>query len=181
MGEPRRLNWGAGPDWAQHHNWTASDRDDFNQEHVGDLLAGLPWPDGTFAYAVTNHALQMVRYVDLVAALAELRRVLVDDGWLRILVPDVMAAVQAWARGDLNWFPIVEQAETSIDGKLCAYATWYSEARSVFTPRWLVELCGRAGFTDAAPVAWGETLSAHAGITDLDSRPYESLVVEARR
>lgn len=177
------LNWGCGPDAPA--GWENSDLLAYGDEpthHVGDLLAGLPWGDETFDYVVTNHALQMVPYVSLMPALAELTRVLKSGGVLRVLVPNVLAAVAAYDAGDTSWFPIVDDAETSIGGKLCAYLTWYSEARTVFTPAWLTELLARSGLEPALAGAGFSPLGYRwPQITQLDSRPRESIVAEGRK
>lgn len=179
------LNWGCGPELAE--GWENSDLLDYGGPsprpyHIGDLLDGLPWPDETFDYVVANHSVQMLAYTQLEAGLAELSRVLKVGGVLRVLVPDLLRAMAAYDAGDAAWFPIVDEAETSIGGKLCAYATWYSTARTVFTPAWACELLDRAGF-DAAlgAVSFSPLGYRWPQITMLDSRPRESIVVEGMK
>lgn len=173
-----KLDWGCAS--VKHDGWTGSDRDDYGQEHIGEILDGLPWPDQHFDVIVANHSLQMVKYTDLPAVLAELRRVLKIGGTLRVLVPDLMRAIHAYQDGDAAWFPIVNDAERHIGGKLCAYITWYSEANLVFTRSWLAELLQRNGF-EASISSAGVTLIGPPEITELDTRPTESIVVEGRR
>lgn len=174
------LDWGCAS--VKTEGWVGSDRDDYGQEHIGDILDGLPWETGHFDVIVANHSLQMVKYVDLPSTLAELRRVLKPGGVLRVLVPDVLAGARAYERGDKSWFPVVDEAETSIGGKFCAYTTWYSEANLVFTPSWLAELLQRNGF-DAVIAGYKTTVLGldYPGITDLDTRPRESIVVEGKK
>jgi predicted SAM-dependent methyltransferase len=175
-----RLNWGCGPDVRE--GWFNSDRDDYGQAHVGDILDGLPIADGRFDYAVANHSLQMIAWPDLPAVIGELARVLKPGGCLRVLVPDLVAAVHAYERGDAAHFLVPDALETSIDGKLCTYLTWAGTNRQVFTARWLVELLERHGFIEASPAPWGYSLSTHTpGILELDTRRPESIVVEAFR
>lgn len=180
-----RLSWGCGPD--VRPGWDHSDIEPWPDlvdagGHVGPIQAGLPWGDATFDYVVSHHALQMVPWPDLVPALAELRRVTRPGGWLRISVPDVMGAVEAFLTGNEAWFPIADEVEDTIDGKLCVYVTQAGATRSVFTARWLIDLCVQAGWP-AAKVAWiGHThTDAGPGILELDGRPGESLIVEAGR
>ncbi len=172
-----RLDWGCGPDLEA--GWVGSDLVDWGQEHVGDIRDGLPWDDGTFDYAVTNHALQMVPWADLVPTLAELRRVV--SGWVRILVPDLTAALWAFHRADAGHFQVADEHEHSIDGKLCMYLTQAGSTRSLFTAHWLAELCERAGFSFTHHAAPGLTITGIDGIVGRDSRPAESLIIEARR
>lgn len=185
---PSRLNFGCGPN--PPPGWANVDRDDYGQQGVeggyqGDILrGGLPYGEQTFRYAVAHHSLQMIPYKSFIQALADLRRVLVNDGVLRVSVPDMRAAFDAWARGEQPWFPIVDDAEARLGGKLCAYVSWYSEARMVFTPAWLTELLVRAGFRQVAVCPYRFTFLGPAHICDLDDqppRPRESIYVEARR
>lgn len=175
---PRRLHWGCGPVVAE--GWVNSDREDYHQQHLGDLRDGLPFDTGEFDYVVSNHALQMLTYTEVVPALIELRRVTSALGWVRILVPDAVRAFRAWQAGRAMHFLVADDPEPTIDGKLCAYLSWYSTARLQFTGPWLCELLGRAGWGQAQQVAWGTTASDLEAITELDSREHESVVVEAR-
>lgn len=178
-----RLNLGSGPQRAD--GWTNADRDLTDVDAVdsnADFVDGpLPYDDNTFDYAVAHHALQMVSYVALPHVLAECARVLKPGGVLRVSVPDLFGALDAYMRGDVRWFPIVDTAERSIGGKFSAYATWYGEARTIFTPAWLCELCVRHGFAQTAVVAPGVTILGSDGICELDSRPKESIYVEAQK
>jgi len=174
----KKLNLGSGPD--VRDGWENYDRDEYEGVTVGDIKDGLPWGDGTFDIVVANHFLQMMKYVDLPTTLTEIRRVLTHKGVVRILVPDLLSAVSAYRHGHLDWFPIVNEAETTTGGKLCAYVSWYSEANLVFTPAWLAELLQRNGF-EPAVVTCGFSAFGPPEIVELDSRPTESLVVEGRK
>lgn len=174
----KRLHWGSGPQVAD--GWVNSDRDDYGQQHLGDIRDGLPWDSGFFAYAVSHHALQMIAYTDVVAVLAELRRVLAPRGWLRLGVPDCVAAFRAWQAGRSSHFSVADEVEPHIDGKLCAYLSWYSTAQIHFTGPWLVDLCGRAGFGRVEEVQVGRTITGIDEITELDGRAWESAFVEAQ-
>jgi len=173
-----KLNWGCGP--IMRDGWVGSDRDDHGQDHVGNLLDGLPFPDGHFEVIVANHSLQQLDYHELVPGLHELRRVLANDGVLRVLVPDVLRAVSAYTKGDRGWFPVNEDDEPTVAGALSAYLTWFGTNRTCFTPGFLHDVLHRAGFGVLAPCAVGMTrLGHHIGVTELDDRAGESLVIEA--
>lgn len=148
---------------------------------VTPIQRGLPWADGTFAGVVANHGLQALTYGDLVPALVELRRVLARGGTLRILVPDLLAGIRAFNERRPEHFVVADEHERTLAGKLCLYVTQGGATRTVFTEEWLVELLGRAGFTEIAPTGPGETVYGPSWITELDSRPEESLHVECRR
>lgn len=176
------LSWGCGP--VRADGWLGSDLLDYGQAHVGDIsgaTGGLPWADAAFDIVVTHHALQMIPYSDLLPVLTELRRVLRVGGVLRVSVPDLERAWRAYEQGDGGHFLIDDRIERSVDGKLCSYLSQCGSTRSVFTGAWLCELVRRAGFTDAWLVKFGETATRHAESVDLDTRPAESLFVEAIR
>lgn len=172
-----RLNWGCAMD--RYEGWIGSDVADYGQDHVGDILKGLPWKENTFDFVVTHHALQIIKYVDLPEVIADFRRVLKPGGILRGSVPDVLAAFDAHQRGDHEWFPIVDPPRKSIDGKFSAYLTWYSEARSAFTPGYLLELLNDEGFTAAGIVNYRGSMTEATEHLELDKRPKESLFFEA--
>lgn len=172
-----RLNWGCGPVIAD--GWVGSDRDNHGQEHIGDIRDGLPWADGTFDYCVSHHALQMLPWPALAPALAELRRVTAPGGWLRISVPDLLAAVYAYEIGDPDHFQVNDAHEKTVDGKLCLYLSQAGSTRSVFTGPWLEALCQRAGWVGAHRSGFAVTASPFDEITALDTRPAESIFIEA--
>lgn len=184
---PLRLNLGCGE--VQPEGWVNADVAAETMGpgvHLADVAAegGMAWADRTFDYVVAHHVLQMLTYEELVPALTELRRVLANEGVLRLSVPSLLGAVRAHARGDAEWFPAIVGDETTLDGRFCAYVTWYGTARTVFTPSWLTELCVRAGFDQAMPAQHGHSPlggGRHPGIADLDDREQESTYVEARR
>lgn len=192
MGD-RRLSFGAGP--VVKEGWSHADRNWYPgyqtdgpylwdrgepRDYVGSIANGLPWTRGHFSYAVTNHALQDIEHVALVPALAELRRVTKPGGWLRVLVPDVLAAYLAYLNHDSAYFQIADGLEPTHDGKFACYVTQAGKTRSVFTTRYLSSLLLRAGWSRPTDVEFGQTISPYPEIVDLDSRPAESLIVEAQ-
>jgi SAM-dependent methyltransferase len=177
-----RLNWACGPELPE--GWINSDETRYVQvppwlspDHLGRIQDGLPWPAGHFDYVVAHHALMMLPEVDLVPALVELRRVTTPGGWLRVSVPDMVAAVNALRADDLTWFPV---AAGDTDTAFCLYVTQGGATRSVFTFRRLYRLLVLAGWQGPRGSSWRATWSPHEGITDLDSRPNESLFMEAQ-
>jgi len=175
-----RVNWGSAFD--QFEGWWASDIDDHGQDHVGDILDGLPLADGSVEILVANHALQMLAYTDVRSTLAEFVRVVAPGGVVRVIVGDIFGAagaVAAYRRGDPGWFPIVDEAEPTLGGKLSAYSTWYSAARTLFTAGWLQNLLEEHG-CEAAVAEHGFSFFSAAS-TELDTRPSESIFVEGRK
>jgi len=183
-----RLNLGSGPNHPRP-GWLNLDRDLLTHDpEIGlyrtDFVEnGLPFADQSLQLVVAHHVFQMVPYIRLRDTFKEVYRVLKPAGRLRISVPDPLGAFQALENGQKSHFPIVDEAETSLDGKFCAYLLWYSEARTVFTRKWLVELLAEAGFsgfqlgcTPKSPLP-----CRFEGENDLDTRLDESIYLVALR
>lgn len=172
--EPRRLNWGCGPNVIV--GWWNSDIVDHGQEHVGDIRDRFPCRDGFFDLVVANHSLQALPYDALDDAVAEFRRVLRPDGIVRVIVPDVLAAARAYVAGNDRWAGFAAISEPwDLDRKFSHYLTWGGSNRSTFTERALKDLLARNGF---------DRLNYNAVapyMLEADSRLDESLVVSAVR
>ncbi len=187
-----RLSWAAGPvvvdGW--HHSdvqfydgyrvgwqWPKKSRiAEYGADHVGPIQSGLPWEDGTMDYCVSMHGLMMLPEPDLIPALAELRRVTKPGGWLRVSVPDIQAATKAYVTMNRDWFPV--DARNS-DEAFCRYVTQNGATRSIFTGPRLAWLLVDAGWESISPTVAGMTIGGPDGITELDSRPNESIFMEA--
>jgi ubiquinone/menaquinone biosynthesis C-methylase UbiE len=167
----RRLNFGCGPD--VRDGWTNVDCVDRGGHDVANVLNGLPYPDDTFDCAVANHVLNMIRFHDIPATLAELFRVLRPNGALRVLVPNY-----EWAIANVDRLPISPDVEPTTDGRLLRYLFWHGDAGSCYTPASLAHTLTRAGFTTPVRCRFSETTSTVTGITDVDSRAEESLIIE---
>jgi SAM-dependent methyltransferase len=185
-----RLSWACGPvvreGW--HHSderyydgmqpgWQGSTLLSDGPDHVGDIEDGLPWPDATFDYCVSHHGLMMLPEPALVPALVELRRVTKSGGWLRVSVPDMQLAICALQTRDEGWFPL---DAPDVETAFCRYVTQNGATRSVFTFQRLFLLLHRSGW-EPSPMRFVEGGSGCGldGITDLDSRPNESIFMEA--
>lgn len=173
-----RLNFGCAD--VQPADWVNVDKLDCGQEHVADVLDGLPFAGDYFDCIVANHSIQCVRFDDLQRALTELRRVLKTGGTLRILVPDAELAIKRWKSMNSH-FPISSDIESTHDGRFLRYLLWHGDARSAFTAESLTDSLKRAGFSATYVCGYQESKSDIEGITELDSRQDESLIVEATR
>ena len=179
-GALRRLNWGCGAEGEP--GWINSDA----KEGPGidlpcDIRRGLPLEEASIDYAVSIHALPEVPYPDLVPVLAELRRVLRPGGVLRLSLPDMERAWEAYRAGDREYFLIPDEDALSLGAKMVLQLIWYGYSRTLFTWDFIREVLLKAGYTDVARCAYRQTRSAHPGITELDNRERESLFVEATR
>jgi predicted SAM-dependent methyltransferase len=173
-----RLNWACGTTPAR--GWINADRLAAPGIALsGDIRDGLPFGDGVVDYAVAIHGLQDLGYLDVVPALKELRRVLRPGGVLRLGLPDLERALDAYTRGDAGYFYIPDAEVTTLSGKLIVQLTWYGSVRTPFTWEFARELLLRAGFRGVVRCAYRITASHHAAIVELDNRERESLFVEA--
>jgi predicted SAM-dependent methyltransferase len=163
----------------KHEGWHGSDLIDYGQDHVGDILDGLPWPDYYFDVIVAHHSLQMIRFDDLQHGLGELRRVLKVGGVMRISVPDALKAVNKYIAGVEHAFPISDEIERTADGRFWRYMFWHGDARSAFTYESLEDTLWRNGFQNVRQCQFRQTHTPHPEIVDLDNREGESLFVEA--
>lgn len=177
---PVRLNWGCGASGMP--GWINSDRKQGPHIQIScDIREGLPIPDASFDYAVSVHALPELVYPDIVPALRELRRVLRPGGTLRLGLPDMDRAIEAYRREDRDYFLVPDDEVRSIGGKLIVQLIWYGYSRTLFTSDFIQELMEAAGFREVRMCEYGKTRSRWPGIVELDDRERESLFVEGVR
>ena len=101
----RRLNWGCG--MHPEPGWINSDvKQGPGIDLSCDIRDGLPLADESIDYVVSIHALPEVPYPDLAPTLAELRRVLRPEGVLRLALPNLENAMDAYRSGDRDYFLI---------------------------------------------------------------------------
>lgn len=169
----RRLNFGCGPHWHDKPDWVHLDVCEFGQRYVCDITEGTPFADCEFDLIVGHHSLQMIPHHRLHQALVELRRI---GRRLRLSVPDVPAAVEAWRRKDDAWFPVL--GEPSLDGKFTTYLSWYSSQAMLFTYETLRDWLRKAGWENVQRCDFKQSAFGDWAC-ELDGRPNESLYVEA--
>jgi predicted SAM-dependent methyltransferase len=144
-----------------------------------DIRDGLHYTTGSFDGIVANHSLSDLDHHELVPALRELRRVLKPGGVLRILVPDLLKAFEAYRGDDPAWFPLGDDLP-SIDERLCTFIPWFGTVRSVWTPGYAFALLTMAGFpfSQVCPPHVSK-LAPGTKIVELDDRDRQALIVEA--
>ena len=174
----RRLNWAC--DTEPIPGWLNSDIKEGPGIDIScDILDGLPLDDESIDYIVSTHTLPELSYPDLEPALVELRRVLRQEGVLRLSLPDLEKAIRAYIERDVGYFLIPDDDVRSLGGKMIVQLTWYGYSRSMYTFDFIEELLYRAGFRRVERCSYRQTVSEHAGIVELDDRERESLFVEA--
>jgi predicted SAM-dependent methyltransferase len=177
-GQLKRLNWGCGG--RGEPGWINSDiKSGPRVEHCCDIRHGLPLEEGSVDYAVSVHALQEIPFADVVPVLSELRRVLKPGGVLRLVLPDLEKGIRAYQRGDREYFLVPDEDAKCLSGKFVIQMLWYGYSRTLFTADFIEEMLRNAGFGQVRGSEFRQTNSSFTGITELDSRPRESLFVEA--
>lgn len=175
----RLLNCGCGPKPAE--GWLNVDV----QPHPGvdltaDLRQGLPLPDGSFDGIVAMHVLQDLAWSEVAPALKELRRLLAPGGVLRLGLPDLDRAIDAYRRGDAAYFFVPDEDARAVGAKLVTQIVWYGSVRTPFTFDFADECLRRAGFSQVRRCAFGKTSGGDGRLAALDNRERESLFIEAR-
>lgn len=175
---PRRLHWGCGDTPAP--GWVNSDlRPGPGVDVVADIREGLPLEDESFDCVFSQHALPELGIYEQVDALRELRRVLRPGGVLRLSLPDLDWAIEAYRAGDRDHFKVWDWE--TISGNFIAHVLWYGITRTPFTFEFAEELLRRAGFSEVSRVCYRQTAGPWPGVAELDDRPEESFYVEAVR
>ena len=174
----KRLNWGCGD--AGVPGWINSDiKDGPGIDISASILDGLPLESNSIDYAVSIHALPEIPYPDLKNVLEELRRVLKPGGTLRLALPDIEKAIDAYRRRDREFFMVSDRDAVSIGAKFVTHLVWYGYTRSLFTKDSIEELLLSAGFSRVQHCRFQWSASGHDEIAELDDREGESLFVEA--
>jgi predicted SAM-dependent methyltransferase len=148
---------------------------------IGDIRSGLPFESESIECIVAVHVLQDLPYQDIPVALGELNRVLVPDGWLRLGLPDLDKAIQAYMAGNHAYFHVPDTDAKEIGTKLVTQLVWYGSVRTPFTFDCIAEFLSRENFRRVYRCAFQETRSPYPAIVELDNRPRESLFVEAMK
>ena len=148
---------------------------------VADLRGDLPFCDGAFDCAAAIHVLPHIPLAELAPALARIRRVLKPGGVLRLALPDLEKAIEAWRRRDAGYFAISDAEWKSLGAKLVAQIMWHNDLVTPFTYDLAQEALQKAGYACAVRCGFRETRSRFPEIVELDNRERESLFVEATK
>lgn len=148
---------------------------------VADLRAGLPFAEGSVDYAVAIHVFQHVALDALAPMLARVRRVLKPGGVVRLALPDLEKAIDAYRRGDAAYFAVPDAQWQSLGAKLVAQIVWHNDVVTPFTYDLAAEALAKAGFAAVARCAFRATRSPFPDIVACDNRERESLFVEATK
>ncbi len=177
---PVRLHLGCGP--VRASGWINADTRPLpTVDVVCDLRRRLPFADCSFDCAVAMHVLQDLAWCELGPATRELARVLRPGGTLRLGLPDLERAIEAYQRADARYFHVPDDDARALGAKLVTQIIWYGSVRTPFTFDFAAELLDRAGFAEVRRAVFGASASGRDELTLFDNRPRESFYVEAVR
>ena len=173
-----RLNVGCGPHPAA--GWVNADRQPAEGIDIcGDIRDGLALANDAVDCIAAIHFLQDLPWDSLAGALREMHRVLKPGGVLRLGLPDLDRAIDAYRRGDAGYFFVPDADARAIGAKLVTQIIWYGSVHTPFTFDFAREWLERAGFREIARCAFRETRHGDARLVELDNRERESFFVEA--
>ena len=142
-----------------------------------DLRGALPLAGDSVDCIAAIHVLQDLAWPDIRPVLEELHRVLKRGGVLRLALPDLDKAIDAYRAGDGGYFYVPDEHARSVGAKLVTQITWYGSVRTPFTFDCIAEWLEAAHFAGIRRAKFGE--SSIDGLAQLDNRERETLFVEA--
>jgi hypothetical protein len=147
--------------------------------HAASIVGeGIPHRSESAALAYVGPALSRIPLWQVVWLLEDVRRVLRPAGTLRIAVYDALGAIEAFRRGDDEYF--WESDWTDRGGRLADHLSESGAARSLFTGELVVELLQRAGFERATVCANHETVSGDERLVGPDPPLRQCVFVEGQ-
>lgn len=112
--DPMWLNVGCGP-WRAESPWVNLDVHQGDGVHPDIIVeAERPcagWRDQTVERVYLGHVLEHVPWDELAGFLADLRRVLVPEGEVCVVGPDVLRSILGWHDGSETWDLVVSTLE----------------------------------------------------------------------
>jgi SAM-dependent methyltransferase len=132
--------------------------------YVGEALR-LPFPDRTFSLVYASHVIEHIPWYQVEGALIEWARVLVPGGQLEVWTPNGLKIAKAFVQAEESeskdfyrdgWWAFNSERDPCrwMSGRMFSYGdgsgrnhpNWH---RSLFSPRYLIDLFEKAGLVDA--------------------------------
>jgi predicted SAM-dependent methyltransferase len=158
--------------------WTNVDLNPGRGGFVWDLAERLPVSSGSVRYIFTEHFIEHVNRPECLALMTECRRVLEDNGVLRISTPDLRFLLDEYREGrmeewrDVGWNPTTPCGMVNEGLRLWGHNFVYDECE-------LMLLLREARFTRIRAANWHT--SRHEPLRGLETRPFhKELICEAQ-
>ena len=113
-----------------------------------DIRNGLPFPDNSVDGLYACHLFEHFYVSELVRILSEIYRILKPGGGVRILVPSLEDAIEAYLSKREEWFTDFPNTYVSLGGKFSNFMLCDGQHKSVFDDSFLEELLGKTGFSN---------------------------------
>jgi predicted SAM-dependent methyltransferase len=170
--QSRRLHLGSGSRICE--GWTNVDLNPGPGGFLWDLTGSLPVASGSIRYIFTEHFIEHITRTQALALMTECRRVLEDDGVLRVSTPDLRFLVEQYGEArivewcDVGWSPPTPCAMVNEALRLWGHKFIYDKPE-------LILLLRDAGFTRIEAAAWHQ--SRHAALRCLEGRPFHNELI----
>lgn len=149
-----------------------------------DVRNGIPFRDNSVASIYTTHMLEHFFPDELQRLLGECYRVLHPGGGMRIIVPSLRTAIEAYNRQQIEWFnDHFPRHYDSLGGRFANFIFCDGQHRSAFDYAHMEEMLRRAGFSEVIEVGEGRSRLYGEKVPSYDPADREglphSLYVEA--
>lgn len=111
-----------------------------------DIRNKLPFKDQSVQYIFTSNVLEHFFPDEILLVLKDTYRCLKTDGILRIVVPDLEKAINAYVNKDYNFFNDYPVSYKSLGGRFSNFIFCDAQHRLSYDFSYLKELLNRAGF-----------------------------------
>jgi predicted SAM-dependent methyltransferase len=170
-----------------HHGWINMDLSDLTAfaQHYGyayhrhDVRAGIPYNTASVDMIHCSHMLEHLTYDDGLKFLKECRRVLKDDGIIRVAVPDATLLLAKFAAGTLDDFAEISDEVAQTDSRIRKlHSLLYNGHQATYDVFLLKEQFEKAGFTHSGAQRFRESHSSQLMKEVLDMFPCLSIFWE---
>lgn len=148
-----------------------------------DVRCGLPFPDASVDSIYSTHMLEHLYPDELEELLSECVRVLKPGGGLRIVVPNLASAVEAYRQRREGWFESWPLSFDSSGGQFSNFIFCSGQHRTAFDFEYMEEVLRKIGFAQITESAEGQSCIYGADVPAFETAGQlpHSLYVEAFR
>ena len=158
----------------------------FNRKDMWlDIRNGLPFPDNSVDVIYACHILEHFYMSELLFVLKEFKRVTKPYGAVRILVPSLEMAVNAYTKGEDDWFDEFPVSYKSLGGRLYNFLLCDGQHQLFFDYAFMEEILQETGFSHISNMNSGgsdifKTDELQKMEDNNDHHIKTSLIIEAR-
>jgi predicted SAM-dependent methyltransferase len=178
------LHLGCGANYIRKPGFINIDGNVFQPKNLWlDITIGLPFPANSIDAIIASHVLEHLSERQVRKVLGESYRVLKSGGGVRFVTPNLGKAIEAYVRGDMEFFDDWPDMRSSIGGRFNNYLLCRNQHRLMFDFDFLKEFLMAAGFEPCREVSpWESRIFEVAELEEIQqgtSEDQRSLFVEA--